>query len=109
VLALLEWLLAAGCTHGAMEATGVYWNPLYNLLDGQVEVLVVTAQHSTQVPVPGRKTDGNEAAWIAGCGTVSVLRGDGHGRFEAAASYPVGTHPQSIAVGDLNGDGTLIS
>jgi len=64
LLALLDWLLAAGCTHVAMESTGVYWKPIFNLLDGQVEVLVVNAQHIKQVP--GRKTDVKDAAWIAG-------------------------------------------
>jgi len=55
LVALLGWLEAAGCTHVAMESTGVYWKPLYNLLEGQVEVLVVNAQHIKAVP--GRKTD----------------------------------------------------
>lgn len=64
LLALVAWLLAAGCTHVAMESTGVYWKPLYNVLDGHVEVLVVNAQHIKNVP--GRKTDVNDAAWIAG-------------------------------------------
>jgi transposase len=64
LLALLDWLLATGCTHVAMESTGVYWKPIYNLLDGHVEVLVVNAQHIKAVP--GRKTDVKDAAWIAG-------------------------------------------
>jgi len=64
LLALLDWLMAAGCTHVAMESTGVYWKPIYNLLEGQVEVLVVNAQHIKAVP--GRKTDVKDAAWIAG-------------------------------------------
>jgi transposase len=64
LLALLDWLVAAGCTHVAMESTGVYWKAPYNVLDGHVEVLVVNAQHIKQVP--GRKTDVNDAAWIAG-------------------------------------------
>jgi transposase len=64
LLALLDWLLAAGCTHVAMESSGVYWKPIYNLLDGHVEVLVVNAQHIKAVP--GRKTDVKDAAWIAG-------------------------------------------
>jgi len=55
LLALADWLVAEGCTHVAMESTGVYWKPLYNVLDGQVELLVVNAQHIKQVP--GRKTD----------------------------------------------------
>jgi transposase len=72
LLALLDWLVAAGCTHVAMESTGVYWKPLYNLLDGHVEVLVVNAQHIKQVP--GRKTDVTDAAWIAGLLRHGLLR-----------------------------------
>jgi transposase len=59
-----DWLLAAGCTHVAMESTGVYWKPLYNLLEEtDLTVLVVNAQHIKQVP--GRKTDVRDAEWIA--------------------------------------------
>ena len=72
LLALADWLGAQGCTHVAMESTGVYWKPLYNLLDGQVEVLVVNAQHIKAVP--GRKTDVNDAAWIAGLLRHGLLR-----------------------------------
>jgi transposase len=64
LLKLADWLVTAGCTHVAMESTGVYWKPMYNVLDGHLEVLVVNAQHIKQVP--GRKTDINDAAWIAG-------------------------------------------
>jgi transposase len=55
-----------------MEATGVYEKPIYNLLDGHVEVLVVNAQHIKQVP--GRKTDINDAAWIASLLRHGLLR-----------------------------------
>src|SRR5438105_4104478 len=72
LLGLLDWLEANGCTHVAMESTGVYWKPLYNLLDGHMEVLVVNAQHIKQVP--GRKTDVNDAAWIAGLLRHGLLR-----------------------------------
>ena len=41
LLALADWLRAAGCTHVAMESTGIYWKPIYNLLEGQFEVLVI--------------------------------------------------------------------
>lgn len=59
-----DWLLAAGCTHVAMESTGVYWKPLYNLLEEtDLTVLVVNAQHIKQVP--GRKTDVRDCEWIA--------------------------------------------
>ncbi len=63
LLALADWLQEAGCTHVAMESTGVYWRPVYNLLEGQCALLVVNAQHIKAVP--GRKTDVKDAAWIA--------------------------------------------
>jgi transposase len=63
LLSLSDWLVGAGCTHVAMEATGVYWKPVYNILEGQVELLVVNAQHIKAVP--GRKTDVKDAEWIA--------------------------------------------
>src|SRR6266702_6269189 len=63
LLALADWLQEAGCTHVAMEGTGVYWKPVYNLLEGQFELLVVNAQHIKAVP--GRKTDVKDAEWIA--------------------------------------------
>ncbi len=72
LLALADWLVAEGCTHVAMESTGVYWKPLYNVLDGQVEILVVNAQHIKAVP--GRKTDVKDAAWIAGLLRHGLLR-----------------------------------
>lgn len=64
LLALREWLLAAGCTCVAMEATGSFWKPIYNLLEGDLTIQVVNAAHIKQVP--GRKTDVRDAAWIAG-------------------------------------------
>lgn len=63
LLNLLDWLLEAGCSHVALEGTGVYWKPIYNLFEGQIEVLVVNAQHIKAVP--GRKTDTKDAEWIA--------------------------------------------
>ncbi len=63
LLQLQDWLLEQRCTHVAMEATGVYWKPVYNLLEGHLEVLVVNAQHIKAVP--GRKTDTKDAEWIA--------------------------------------------
>ena len=63
LLALRDWLETAGCTHVAMESTGVYWKPVYNLLEGACELLVVNAQHIKVVP--GRKTDVKDAEWIA--------------------------------------------
>jgi transposase len=63
LLALGDWLAEVGCTHVAMESTGVYWKPIWNLLEGQVELLLANAQHIKRVP--GRKTDVQDAEWIA--------------------------------------------
>jgi transposase len=63
VLALLDWLLAWEVTIVAMESTGEYWKPVFNLLEGNVEVILVNAQHVKQVP--GRKTDVKDAEWLA--------------------------------------------
>lgn len=57
------WLLSLGVSHVAMESTGVYWKPVYNILSDELEVWVVNAQHIKQVP--GRKTDVKDAEWIA--------------------------------------------
>lgn len=61
--ALRDWLKAEGCTHVAMESTGVYWKPVYNILEGHFEIVVANARHIKNVP--GRKTDVKDAEWIA--------------------------------------------
>jgi len=70
--ALLGWLTESGCTHVAMEATGVYWKPVWNILsEGKFELMVANAAHIKNVP--GRKTDMNDAMWIAdllACGLI---------------------------------------
>jgi transposase len=63
LLALADWLTEAEVTHVAMESTGVYWKPLYNLFEGLFTLLVVNAAHIKQVP--GRKTDVKDAEWLA--------------------------------------------
>jgi transposase len=63
ILALSDWLESHGCTHVAMEATGVYWKPIWHLLEGQFELVLANAAHIRNVP--GRKTDVNDAMWIA--------------------------------------------
>jgi transposase len=63
LFALSDWLVAYGCTHVAMESTGDYWKPVFNMLEGTFEVLLVNAQHVKAVP--GRKTDVKDAAWLA--------------------------------------------
>jgi transposase len=60
---LQEWLTSHGVTHVAMEATGVYWKPVWHLLEEHLELVLANAQHIRNVP--GRKTDVNDAAWIA--------------------------------------------
>src|SRR5574341_2319279 len=61
--ALATWLAAGRCTHVAMESTGVYWQPIYNILEGRFELFVVNAQAIKRMP--GRKTDLTDAEWIA--------------------------------------------
>lgn len=63
LLALSDWLAAEGVTIAAMESTGVYWKPVWNLLEGRFELLLVNAAHVKQVP--GRKTDVKDCQWIA--------------------------------------------
>jgi transposase len=63
LLALADWLTEAGVTHVAMESTGEYWKPVYNLLEGTVTVFLVNASHVKNVP--GRKTDPADARWLA--------------------------------------------
>src|SRR6266571_2768268 len=72
ILALADWLTSAGCTHVAMESTGVYWKPIWHLLEGQFELLLVNAQHSKAVP--GRKTDVHDSEWIADLLRHGLLR-----------------------------------
>ncbi len=63
LLALADWLQATGCTQVAMESTGVFWKPVYNLLEGQFTLLLVNAHHIKAVP--GRKTDVRDCEWLA--------------------------------------------
>jgi transposase len=63
LLALSDWLAEQGVEQVAMESTGVYWKPVFNILEGRFAVMLVNAQHIKQVP--GRKTDVKDCAWIA--------------------------------------------
>jgi transposase len=63
LLALADWLVDLGATHVAMESTGVYWKPIWNLLEGRFELLLINAQHFKAVP--GRKTDMRDCEWLA--------------------------------------------
>jgi transposase len=72
LLELLDWLKDLGVTHIAMESTGVYWKPIYYVLEADFELLLVNAAHIKHVP--GRKTDTIDAAWIAQLLAHGLLR-----------------------------------
>ena len=73
LLRLSEWLAINGCTHVAMEATGVYWKPVWHILDdGEFTLVLVNAAHVKNVP--GRKTDVNDATWLAELLAHGLLR-----------------------------------
>ena len=73
LLRLADWLAECGVTHVALESTGVYWKPVWNILAEQFEVLLVNAQHIKAVP--GRKTDQKDSEWIADLLQHGLLRG----------------------------------
>lgn len=73
LLVLHDWLVAHKVTHVAMESTGVYWKPVYNLLEGDFTVLLVNAAHIKAVP--GRKTDVKDCEWIADLLAHGLLKG----------------------------------
>ena len=73
ILELATWVSEFGVTHVAMESTGVYWKPIWNLLEGKFELLLVNAAHIKNVP--GRKTDMRDCEWIAQLLQHGLLRG----------------------------------
>ena len=74
LLALSEWLASLDCTRIVMEATGVYWKPVWNILsDGDFELILANAAHVKNVP--GRKTDVNDATWLADLLAHGLIRG----------------------------------
>lgn len=72
LLALTDWLEAWGVEHVAMEATGVYWKPVWHVLDGHFELVLANAAHVKNVP--GRKTDVNDAMWLANLLAHGLIR-----------------------------------
>ena len=89
LLQLADWLRVCGVTHVAMEATGVYWKPVWNILDGQfAEVLLVNAQHIKAVP--GRKTDQKDSEWVADLLQHGLLRGSWMGAKRIGRCHPWG-------------------
>lgn len=73
LLALSDWLAGQEVTHVAMESTGVYWKPVYNILEGHFQLLLVNARHVKHVP--GRKTDVKDCQWLAQLLQCGLLRG----------------------------------
>lgn len=73
LLALADWLKEHGVTHVAMEATGVYWRPVWAVLEGQFQQMLVNPQHIKAVP--GRKTDAKDCEWIADLLQHGLLKG----------------------------------
>ena len=69
---LAEWLRQFGVTEVAMECSGVYWKPVWNILEGRFTVVLANAQHIKNVP--GRKTDQKDAEWIAQLLQYGLLR-----------------------------------
>ena len=73
LMALSDWLSAEGCTHIAMEATGVYWKPVWHILsDGEFQLVLANAAHVKNLP--GRKTDVNDATWLADLMAHGLIR-----------------------------------
>jgi len=79
ILKLSDWLLSEDCTHAAIESTGVYWKPVFNILEGMLEVILVNARNVKAVP--GRKTDVRDCEWLA-----DLLR---HGLLRASFIPPI--------------------
>jgi transposase len=73
LLVLDDWLTSLGVTHVAMESTGVYWRPVYNILEDRHEIILVNAQHIKAVP--GRKTDVKDSEWLADLLRHGLLKG----------------------------------
>ena len=72
LVVLRDWLEAHAVTHVAMEATGVYWQPVWHLLEDRFELTLCNARHVKQVP--GRKTDVSDAAWLCQLMEAGLLR-----------------------------------
>lgn len=92
LLGMADWLKASGCGMAAMESTGSYWKPLYNILESSgLKAMVVNARHMKAVP--GRKTDVRDAEWIAdllqhGLLQPSYIRDRVRYQWEECTQYP---------------------
>jgi transposase len=73
LLELADWLTAHACTHVVLESTGVYWKPVWHILEGQFSLTLANAMHVRNVP--GRKSDKNDATWLADLLAMGLIRG----------------------------------
>jgi transposase len=73
LLQLSDFLSSHGCTHVVMESTGIYWKPVWHVLEGSFELVLANAGHVRNVP--GRKTDVNDATWLADLLAHGLIRG----------------------------------
>jgi transposase len=73
LLACRDWLVSAGCTHVAMESTGVYWKPVFNILEDSLEVILANARQVKHVP--GKKTDIQDCQWLADLLRHGLIKG----------------------------------
>ncbi len=73
LLSCKSWLEAEGCTHAALESTGVYWKPIFNILEDSMQIILANARHIKNVP--GRKTDVKDCEWIAQLLRHGLIRG----------------------------------
>ena len=91
LLALRDWLAAHRVTQVAMEATGVYWQPVWHILEDDFELMLVNARHVKQVP--GRKTDVTDAQWLCQLIEAGLLRGE----LRAAQADPPAAEPDAVS------------
>ena len=73
LLVMADWLRQHGTTHVVMEATGVYWRPVWTVLEGQFELMLVNPHHVKAIP--GRKTDAKDCEWLADLLQHGLVRG----------------------------------
>jgi hypothetical protein len=97
LLELADWLAAEGVTHVAMESTGVFWKPIFTLLEDRFQLMLVNARHIKQVP--GRKTDVKECEWITDLlphGLLKASSGSGAARSTSRLAPGLSPGPSAL-------------
>ncbi len=96
LMALSEWLSAEGCTHVALEATGIYWKPVWHILaDGEFKLVLANAAHVKNVP--GRKTDVNGESASSSSASGAVMSSGSRRRWRMPTSSSIRSSPTSSA------------